>query len=74
MCVCKAVYVHMSVSAHEFQKKGMDPLELELQALWAVWCGTWELNLSSSEEQQVLLNTEPSLEPLILPFKFMCAY
>lgn len=33
MCVCKAVYAHMSVPAHEFQKKGMDPLELELQAL-----------------------------------------
>jgi hypothetical protein len=38
-------------------------------------CGCWGLNSGPSEEQSVLLTTEPSLQPLVLAFKtgFLCS-
>jgi hypothetical protein len=34
-------------------------------------CGGWESNLSTSQEQQVLLTTEPILQPMICLFIFI---
>lgn len=30
---------------------------------WAAWPGCWELNSGPLQEQQMFLNTEPSLQP-----------
>lgn len=35
---------------------------------WELCCGSWELNPAPLEEQPVLLNSEPSLQPLVLFF------
>lgn len=59
------VYVCMTVChicVARGQKSVSNPLELELQWLWADCQGCWELNLDSLEKQQVLLTTESSLQ------------
>lgn len=33
--------------------------------LWAPWCGCWDPNSSLTEEQQMLLTTEPPLQPIL---------
>lgn len=40
------------------EANGFDLLELELQMVWAAWCGCWELNSDPLEKQLVRLSTE----------------
>lgn len=54
----------MSVGARGGQKSELDPLELELQLVVHYQYGNQKANLSSIQEQQVLLVTEPSVQPL----------
>ena len=37
-------------------------------------CGCWDLNSGPSEEQSVLLTTEPSLQPFLKKFYLFCLY
>jgi hypothetical protein len=37
-------------------------------------CGCWDLNSGPSEEQWVLLTTEPSLQPVIAFLSINCVY
>lgn len=60
---------YMSVfGACRGQKSTPGPLELELQMTESHHVGAWELNLGLLQEQQVLLTSEPQLQPL--PFIF----
>jgi hypothetical protein len=52
---------HVYAGAWGTQKRVLDPLELELQLVWATQHRCWELNLGPPQEQQVLLTIEPSL-------------
>lgn len=56
------VFVCVNVSTCGGWKRALDPLELELQELWAVQHGCWKSVSSSLEEQQVLLATHPFLQ------------
>lgn len=44
------------------QKRALDSLEMELKIV--VPSGCWESDIDSPEEQSMLLNPEPSLQPL----------
>ena len=52
------------VGVHGDKRRASGPLKLGYRWLWAAWCGCWELNLGSSQEQQVLWTAEPSPQPL----------
>jgi hypothetical protein len=49
---------------HMYQKRASDPIIDGCEPP----CSCWELNSGHLQEQSVLLNTKPSLQPLILPF------
>jgi hypothetical protein len=63
VCVCVCACVHVYVGAHGSQREVSDPIELKLQAV--ISCLKWMLKNHSDplEEQQILLATEPSLQP-----------
>lgn len=52
---------HMCLVGHEGQKRGSDPLGLELDSC-KMPCGFWESNLSPLEEEQVLSIAEPTVK------------
>jgi hypothetical protein len=56
----------MSADTYIVQKRILDPLELELEAVWPH--GHWEPILGPLEKQYALLTTEPSLHPQLLIF------
>lgn len=58
------VPVRMSVDALEAQKRGSDPLELQLQV--PVNCGCWELGSGSLKEQRMLSTAKLSPQRLLL--------
>jgi hypothetical protein len=54
-------YVHVNSLSMEATKKLLDSLELGLQMV--VSCLRWDPNLDLLWEQQVLLGSDPSLQP-----------
>lgn len=68
LLVCIAVH---SLCDQSGQKRSLDPLELESPSSCEPPCGCWQSNLGPLQEQPVL-NTKPSLQPLILkPLKVL---
>jgi hypothetical protein len=55
----------MCAWCHGGRERASDPLELELQEVMNILGGFWESNPGPLEKQPVLLNTEPSLQPLM---------
>ena len=51
-------------NAHRYQKRVSDPLELELQLVVSHYVGAGKSNHGPLQEQSVLLNIEPSFQPL----------
>lgn len=49
-------------------------LELELCGRWEVSRGFWELDLGLLGEQQILLNIEQSLKPILVNIPYNVAY
>jgi hypothetical protein len=54
---------HLCVSVHRGQKKVLNFVQLELQAIMSSLCGCWELNSSPVAEQQTLWTSKSSLQP-----------
>jgi hypothetical protein len=54
--------------AHGSQKKALDPPGTRVTNDCELPCRIWESNLGPLEEQQVLLNIEPSLQPPVSSF------
>lgn len=52
------------------ETSALDPLKLELQALYAAQCGCWKLNQHLLQDQSAL-NREPSLQPPPSPLSFL---
>lgn len=67
LCMYICAYVHMHASTHESRKRALDPLELKLLVFVSYQIcvlGTKFGNLGPLYEQQALLATELSLQPL----------
>lgn len=62
-CICVHVCRYQQSS-----KETSDSLELKSQMIVSCWCRSWELNQGPEGEQQGLLVTEWSLQPLLLFF------
>ena len=58
------VYVCLCIYPQGGPKEASDVLQLEVQAVWAAPSGCWELNFSPTQDQQVLLTAELSLQNL----------
>lgn len=54
---------HVSGGSQRCQKRGLDPWNWSHRWLQASLAEFWEPNTGTLEEQQVLLPTEPSLQP-----------
>ena len=54
-------YNYVCAVLREARREHLDPSELELQSV--LNCHRWELNPGPLQEQQVLLTTEPPLQP-----------
>jgi hypothetical protein len=57
------LYVCRYVSGSRRLEDSGNPLQLELTGGHEPPCGCWELSLRPLQEQQVLLTTQPSLQP-----------
>jgi hypothetical protein len=64
VCVCVCVFTHQG------QKRALGPLKVELHAAVSCLARIWEPILGSSEEQKVLLTTEPSFQIFIFEARF----
>lgn len=62
MCMYMCLYVHMCADVCGSQKKGLDPLDLEIQVVVSHPMWFREPN-SSLKEQQVILTAEPYFYP-----------
>lgn len=58
------LYTWGVLGVYKSEKRGLDPLELELESVVDHHVGGWELNRESKEEQQALLTPELSLHLL----------
>lgn len=58
------VPMHVSAGACGGLKRVLDPLKLELKALWVAWHWCWETYSGPLEKKTVLLATEPCLQPM----------
>jgi hypothetical protein len=68
LCMCLCVYLYATCAcmySAYIGKEGNEFPELELQ-VFLNHSGCWESNLGSLKEQQVLLSSELSLQPLFL--------
>lgn len=66
ICICTCVCVWVCAYSHGTcggQKEALELRVLELGQLWSTCCGCWELSTGPLEESQVLLTTEPLLQP-----------
>lgn len=64
VCVAVCGHVHVSTGAHRGQKTVSVLLDRDLRKLWATWCGCWEPNSGSLQEQPLLSSSELSFQPL----------
>lgn len=63
---------HMHVFAGACGSQRSDPLEMELQGMWAAWRGCWELHFGLREEQQAFLTAEPPIHSPFILNKLIC--
>lgn len=59
--------MQVSADACGGQKGALDPRKLVLQVLLATQCESWELSSGPLQEQYMLLTSELSITPVLIP-------
>lgn len=65
VCTCMYICAVCMYRRWWSQKRVLPLWSLSYRQSWASWCGCWEVDLGSLEEQRVVFTTEQSLQPLV---------